>query len=214
MTRRRIPLFPLPDVVLLPGMLLPLHIFESRYRAMVADALSADRTIGMAMIKPGWETAGPTPEIHPVGGAGRIVEAEELPDGRYNIVLLGEFRYRVLAESPPSPYRVADVEEIASIPLRDAAETIRVSTEATSLFRAIAAAMEVPPLPDEPLEPERLASELAVRLRYEAAELQALLETDSISERFEALLSRMRDWRGRIEFLSPFRRGEIDPAKN
>jgi len=214
LTRRRIPLFPLPEVVLLPGTLLPLHIFEPRYRAMVADALSGDRTIGMAMIKPGWETGGPTPEIHPVGGAGRIVEAEELSDGRYNIVLEGEFRYRVVAESPPSPYRVAEVEEIASIPFRDASEEMRISTEAASLFRAIAAAMEAPPLPEEPLGPERLASELAVRLRYGASELQALLETDSIPARFEALLSRMRDWRGRIEFLSPFRRGEIDPSKN
>ncbi|HEX9287278.1 MAG TPA: LON peptidase substrate-binding domain-containing protein [Thermoanaerobaculia bacterium] len=214
MTRRRIPLFPLPDVVLLPGTLLPLHIFEPRYRAMVADALAGDRTIGMAMIRPGRESSGPTPKIHPVGGAGRIVEAEELSDGRYNIVLEGEFRYRVLAESPPAPYRVAEVEEITSIPFRDAGEAIRISTEAVSLFRAIAATMEVPPLPDETLEPERLASELAVRLRYEAAELQDLLETDSISARFEALLSRMRDWRDRIEFLAPFRRGEIDPAKN
>ena len=82
MTRRRIPLFPLPDVVLLPGTLLPLHIFEPRYRAMVADALAGDRTIGMAMIRPGRESSGPTPKIHPVGGAGRIVEAEELSDDR------------------------------------------------------------------------------------------------------------------------------------
>jgi uncharacterized protein len=214
LTRRRIPLFPLPEVVLLPGTLLPLHIFEPRYRAMVSDALSGDRTIGMAMIKPGWETGGRTPEIHPVGGAGQIVEAEELSDGRYNIVLAGEFRYRVVAESPPAPYRVAEVEEIASIPFRDASEAMRISTEAASLFRAIASAMEAPPLPEEPLGPERLASELAVRLRYDASELQALLETDSIPARFEALLSRMRDWRGRIEFLSPFRRAEIDPSKN
>ena len=61
MTRRRIPLFPLPGVVLLPGALLPLHIFEPRYRAMVADALAGDRRIGMAMIRPGWELAAPTP---------------------------------------------------------------------------------------------------------------------------------------------------------
>ena len=210
MTLRRIPIFPLPGVVLLPGTMLPLHIFEPRYR----DALAGERTIGMAMIKPGWESSGPTSDIHPVGGAGRIVEAEELPDGRYNIVLEGEFRYRVVSESPPAPYRVAEVEEIASIPFADAGDALRISTEATSLFREIAAAMEAPPLPEEPLEPERLASELAVRLRYDSSELQVLLETDWIAARFEALLSRMRDWRGRIEFLSPFRRGESDPSRN
>ncbi|HEV8231601.1 MAG TPA: LON peptidase substrate-binding domain-containing protein, partial [Thermoanaerobaculia bacterium] len=76
MTRRRIPLFPLPGVVLLPGTRLPLHIFEPRYRAMVADALAGDGAIGMAMLKPGWERSGPIPAIFPVGGAGRIVESE------------------------------------------------------------------------------------------------------------------------------------------
>ena len=67
---RRIPLFPLPGVVLLPGTLLPLHIFEPRYRAMVADALAGSRTIGMAMLKAGWEIADENPAIHAIGGPG------------------------------------------------------------------------------------------------------------------------------------------------
>ena len=99
----RISLFPLPDVVLLPGTLLPLHIFEPRYRAMVADALEGDRRIGMAMLKPGWELSDDPPPILPVGGAGRIVESEQFPDGRYNIVLEGEFRYRIVEETPAAP---------------------------------------------------------------------------------------------------------------
>jgi Lon protease-like protein len=214
MKRRRIPLFPLPGVVLLPGVLLPLHIFEPRYRSMVADALNGEGTIGMAMIQPGWELAGPTPEIHPVGGAGRIVESEELADGRYNIVLEGEFRYRVLAESPPAPYRVADVEELASIPFPDADEASRASGRLRSLFAEVAAAMAMPPLPVEELEPERLASEVAQRLRYDPPELQAFLETDSIPLRFAALSARIREWRGRIAFLAPFRTSEVDPSTN
>ena len=214
MTRRRIPLFPLPGVVLLPGTLLPLHIFEPRYRAMVADALRGDRRIGMAMIKPGREMTGPTPEVYPVGGAGRIVEFDQLADGRYDIVLEGEFRYRVLQESPPAPYRVAEVEELDSVPFRDAGEAAQASAEIRSLFRAIATAMEIPPLPGDELDPERLASEVALRLRYDPPELQALLETDSIPSRFEALSTRMREWRERIEFLAPFRTSEIDPSTN
>lgn len=214
MTRRRIPLFPLPGVVLLPGALLPLHIFEPRYRAMVTDALTGERTIGMAMLRPGWELAGPTPEIHPVGGAGRIVEAEELDDGRFNIVLEGEFRYRVVAESHPAPYRVADVEELASVPFPDEGEASRASGRLRSLFAAVAAAMEMPPLSGEELDPERLASEVALRLRYDPPELQALLETDSLPLRFGALANRLREWRGRIEFLAPFRSGEADPSTN
>ena len=214
MTRRRIPLFPLPGVVLLPGALLPLHIFEPRYRSMVADALHGERTIGMAMIQPGWELAGPEPEIHPVGGAGRIVESEELADGRYNIVLQGEFRYRVLVESPPAPYRVADVEELASVPFPEGDEASRASDRLRLLFAEVAAAMAIPPLPVEELDPEGLASEVALRLRYDPPELQAFLETDSIPLRFAALSSRLREWRGRIEFLAPFRSSEVDPSTN
>jgi Lon protease-like protein len=214
MTRWRIPLFPLPGVVLLPGAHLPLHIFEPRYRAMVADALNGEGRIGMAMIKPGWELAGPMPEIHPVGGAGRIVESEELADGRYNIVLEGEFRYRVLEESSPAPYRVADVEELASVPFPDPEQASRATAELRLHFAGIAAAMAIPPLPSGELDPERLASEVALRLGYDPPELQQFLETDSIPLRFEALSTRIQEWRGRIEFLAPFRTSEVDPSTN
>jgi uncharacterized protein len=211
---RRIPLFPLPGVVLLPGTLLPLHIFEPRYRAMVADALSGENTIGMAMLKPGSERARTVPEIFPVGGAGRIIASERLSDGRYDIVLQGVFRYRVLDESPPSPYRVARVEEIESIPFRTDAEASRVSAEARSLFSEISGAMSLPPLPEETLSPERLGSELALRLRYEPSELQELLELDSLPARLDTLTTRMREWQNRIRLLSPFRRTGLDPSKN
>ena len=211
---RRIPIFPLPGVVLLPGTLLPLHIFEPRYRAMVADALSGEHTIGMAMMRPGWAKAGPTPAIFPVGGAGRIVASEELPDGRYDIVLEGEFRYRVLDETPPSPYRIARVEEIRSIPFPTAEEAARVTREAMRLFGQIAGPMALAPLPEEDLPPERLASEIALRLRYEPAELQRYLETDALAERLSTLIDRMKEWENRIRFLSPFRTGAADPSRN
>jgi Lon protease-like protein len=113
---RRIPLFPLPGVVLFPGTLLPLHIFEARYREMVTDALAGERTIGMAMLKPGVDVDEGDSPIFEVGGAGQIVESEELEDGRYNILLEGKFRYRVIAESTSGMYRTADVEPIASLP--------------------------------------------------------------------------------------------------
>jgi Lon protease-like protein len=181
---------------------------------MVADALSGDPTIGMAMMKPGWERAGSHPEIFPIGGAGRIVDSEMLSDGRYNIVLEAEFRYRVLDESPPAPYRVARVEEIESVPFASEAESRRACDEAVSLFGRIAAAMSLPPLPESTVRPEHLGSEIAVRLRYEPQELQALLETDSIPARLETLMKRMREWEGRIRFLSTYRREEVDPSRN
>jgi len=211
---RRIPLFPLPGVVLMPGTMLPLHIFEARYRAMVADALASDRTIGMAMLYPGWESGGEDPRIYSVGGAGEIVESEELEDGRYNILLEGRFRYRVVEESPANPYRVARVEEIRSVPFSDRAEEDRVTRAAAALFTSVSAQLELPPLPEEALSPERLASEIALRLRYTPPELQAILEADSLASRFETLAGRMLEWKGRLRFLAPFRPPELDPRRN
>ncbi|HTY41503.1 MAG TPA: LON peptidase substrate-binding domain-containing protein [Thermoanaerobaculia bacterium] len=211
---RRIPLFPLPDVVLLPGTLLPLHVFEPRYRALVADALVAERTIGMTMLAPGADAAAEAPPIHPVGTAGEIVESEELPDGRYNILLEARFRFRVIDEAPPDPYRVAHVEELPTASFREPGEQERLVTSARDLFRDVARPLDLPPLPTEALGPERLASEIALRLRYAPPELQELLETDSLPERFELLRARMLEWKSRLQFLAPFRPRQLDPRRN
>ena len=211
---RRIPLFPLPGVVLMPGTMLPLHIFEPRYRAMVADALAGDRTIGMAMLYPGWEAGGDDPRIYALGGAGEIVESEELEDGRYNILLEGRFRYRVIEETPANPYRIARVEEVRSVPFPDSGEEQRVTRAAAALFGNVSRELELPPLPDEVFSPERLASEIALRLRYTPPELQAILETDSLASRFETLTGRMLEWKGRVRFLAPFRPTDLDPRQN
>jgi|SRR5438876_2161655 len=210
-----IPVFPLPGVVLFPGTVLPLHIFEPRYRAMVADALAGARTIGMAMLKRGWEENEADPPIRAVGGAGEIVESEKLEDGRYNILLEGRYRYRILEEKPgETPYRLARVEALASLPFADAAEEERVSRNAADLFDRIRVPLELPPVPQTPLSAERLASEIALRLRYAPEELQALLETDSLPARFRTLMGRMREWRRRMDFLEPFRPSELDVTRN
>lgn len=213
-TTRSIPIFALPGVVLLPGTLLPLHIFEARYRAMVADALEGDKTIGMALMKPGWETGGRDPEIFAVGGAGEIVDTERLEDGRYNILLKGQFRYRILREAAVEPYRKARVEEIASLPFRDRTSEDRARRRATRLFEQLREEMDLPPLPEEDLSPERLASEVALRLRYAPPELQAILEIDSVPARFEQLVDRLGEWRRRLLFLAPFRPAELDAGSN
>ena len=211
---RPLPIFALPGVVLLPGTLLPLHIFETRYRAMVADALAGDRTIGMALMKPGWESGGPNPDVFAVGGAGEIVESERLEDGRYNVVLSGAFRFRIVAETGVVPYRRARVEEIASVPFRDEDRLERSRSELAGLFEEMRPVLELPPLPEDPLSPERLASEIALRLRYDPTELQALLETDALPARFDALSGRLREWRHRVRFLAPYRAEAMDPGRN
>jgi uncharacterized protein len=211
---RDIPIFALPGVVLLPGTLLPLHVFETRYRTMVADVLDGERVIGMALMKPGWEGGGRDPDVFPVGGAGEIVESEQLEDGRYNILLQGRFRYRIVQEGSVDPYRQARVEEIASVPFSDAPSEARARRTATKLFEHVRDLMELPPLPEEDLSTERFASEMALRLRYAPPELQALLEIDSVPRRLEILNGRLREWRRRIRFLAPFRPGGVDPGRN
>lgn len=94
--------FPLPSAVVFPGTALPLHIFEPRYRSMVEDSLATDRIIALGDLQPGWEKdyAG-RPPLRPIGCVGRVVFEELLPDGRYNIILQGLSRFRVLEELPP-----------------------------------------------------------------------------------------------------------------
>src|SRR5262245_19296625 len=109
-----LPLFPLPNVVLFPNVFLPLHIFEPRYREMVADALNGDRIIGMVLLRPGWESDYEgRPQVYPVGCAGVITNHERLSDGRYNIVLKGIEKFRILGEDGSRHYRIAAVDGIA-----------------------------------------------------------------------------------------------------
>jgi Lon protease-like protein len=106
----RIPLFPLPNVVLFPQMPVPLHVFEPRYRKMVADVRAGHDTIGMVLLKPGWEPIYyGRPPVFAIGCAGRVEQCEALADGRYNLVLRGVARFEILEEHGSEPYRVASV---------------------------------------------------------------------------------------------------------
>ncbi len=103
-----IPIFPLPDVVLFPSTVVPLHIFEPRYRELVRDCLAGDRRLAMALLKPGWEKDYyGRPPVYGIAGVGEIVRHEELPDGRFNILLRGTMRIAIQAEQPPDKqYRI------------------------------------------------------------------------------------------------------------
>lgn len=103
----RIPIFPLPGAILFAGLQLPLHIFEPRYRALVGHALAKDRRIGLIQPQQSAEGA----PLYAIGCVGRIGDVEALEDGRYNIVLDGEARFRVLRELETStPFRQVEAE--------------------------------------------------------------------------------------------------------
>lgn len=110
----QVPLFPLPQVVLFPGTLLPLHVFEPRYREMTADALAGPPVIAVALLKPGFEPLYYTPRapIYDMVSVAHIVQHEQLEDGNYNVLLRGVTRARILEEDTTEAYRVARIEPV------------------------------------------------------------------------------------------------------
>ena len=120
-----VPVFPLPNVVLFPRMLLPLHIFEPRYRKMLADALEGDRLIGMVLVRnvdgplePALPDRPDHPDVYAVGCAGRIVEHEALEGGRALIVLRGTVKFRIRRELvSDEPYRLVEAQALYEAPV-------------------------------------------------------------------------------------------------
>lgn len=184
-----IPLFPLPNVVLFPNVLLPLHIFEPRYRDMVRDALTGDRVIGMVLLRPGYEADyDGRPPIYSVGCAGLITHSHERADGRYDIVLRGIEKFRVGTEHTTHAYRLADVDTLAEV--LDEAAAVQLRRERQRLEAILAATTEQllgrPTFPPD-LGDEDLVNALAQYLDFPAVEHQALLECDDPIARCRAL---------------------------
>jgi Lon protease-like protein len=185
-----IPIFPLPNVVLFPNVFLPLHIFEPRYRAMVADALKGDRIIGMALLRPGFEADyDGRPAVYETGCAGLITHSEPLADGRFDIVLRGMEKFRILEEDTSRPYRLARVEPLPEMTGDD--ERAEVRARRQRLEAVLAATIErssgeprfPPAVPDDDL-----VNALAQYLPLEPVERQALLERHGIAERCRGLI--------------------------
>ena len=184
-----VPVFPLPNVILFPGMFLPLHIFEPRYRQMTADALAGERLIAMALLKPGWEEQYEgAPPIHPILGMGKIVEQEKLEDGRYNLVLLGLVRVRVIQELGPGPYRRAKVELLEEAPQEPPGYERKRRTLLllyAELMKALAKGVPLPP-DDVPLG--MLCDLVASLIGFDPASRQRLLEEQDAGARCDFIL--------------------------
>jgi Lon protease-like protein len=185
-----IPIFPLPNAVLFPNVFLPLHIFEPRYREMVADALDGDRMIGMVLLRPGWEANYEgTPPVFPIGCAGLITHHERLPDGRYNIILRGLQKFRIRGEDEGRSYRVARIETIhePSGPVEE--EDIRAARrKLESILVPQPSGRGHDPMVPPSMSHEDLINALAQYMELEPLEKQALLERDGLLARCRSLI--------------------------
>ena len=186
-----IPVFPLPDVTLFPHSTQPFHIFEERYRAMIADALAGDSVIGMVTLQPGFEDDYEgRPPIYAMGTAGRIVTSEQLADGRYNIVLRGFTKFRVLGENQSRSYRLADVE---AVPERiDAADRPELAERRRQLEQALLSVVPQARLPDADVPDEQVIDALSLAVPLQPDERMNLLEADGPIERALSLIRRLR----------------------
>ncbi len=190
-----LPIFPLPNVVLFPSVFLPLHIFEPRYRQMVADALKDDRLIGMVLLRPGWQRDYEgRPPVYPIGCSGVITHVDKLSDGRYNIVLRGVERFRILEEDDQLSYRRANIDPLPEATC-SAEDTAAIRRQRAKLDALLAPALErsLPDIAGEARIPaampdEDLVNALAQYLDLEPLEKQALLEQRTLRSRAESLV--------------------------
>jgi Lon protease-like protein len=191
-------LFPLPNLVLFPQVVQPLHIFEPRYRQLTAHALASDRYLALALLKPGWETAYEgNPAIHAIVCLGRIVADQLLEDGRYNLLLRGVSRARIVKELTGSTlYRNARVELLADVNPPAVAAASELRKKLARLARAWLPQQK--PLRDQ-LD-ELFASELDVgtlcdvfgfALPVPLEFKQQLLETADVERRAQQLLAHL-----------------------
>ena len=186
---RRFPIFPLEGVILLPGMHLPLHIFEPRYRAMVQDALARDRRIGMIQPQRAEEGA----PLFQIGCLGKIAEVEALDDGRFNLVLEGESRFRVLRELDAiTPFRQVDAELLEEEVHPALAPVERASFEREARRFADVQGYVVDWDAVTRLDDVSLIDGVSQIAPFDLAAKQALLEADTLSQRCELLVQLMQ----------------------
>ncbi len=185
----RISIFPLAGALLYPGLHLPLHIFEPRYRAMVSDALARDRRIGMIQPQRAQEGA----PLFAVGCLGRIGEVEALDDGRFNIVLEGEARFRVLRElDVTTPFRQVEAQLLQEAGEDFLAPVERASFEREARRFADAQGYSVDWNSVAQLDDVALINGVSQIAPFDAAAKQALLEAADISARCELLVQLMQ----------------------
>lgn len=210
-----LPLFPLPNVVFFPHTRLPLHIFEPRYRQMVKDVLETDQRFALVLLRPGWESDyNGAPAVHDIATLGTIEQVVPLDDGRYNLVLRGDVRVRILEEVSRAPYRVARViaePEATRAPQQAYAQREWLVDISRQYLRYLPEQTPVPEI--ETVNLDALTNALIMSLNLEIEQKQKLLEMNDVIARAEEIGNELT---GRIEslrFLAGYRRGG-DPSHN
>jgi uncharacterized protein len=198
MTSKRVSVFPLPGALLFPGLQLPLHIFEERYRALVSDALARDRMIGMIQpreneLKHGAPRGYRGPQLFDVGCLGRIADVEAMDDGRFNVILEGVSLFRVNRElDVTTQFRQFDVALIAP-PQDDLLASIeRAALENEAKRFAVWLGYRVDWDGVTQLDDVTLVNAIAQIAPFDVAAKQALLEAETVSARSELLVQLMR----------------------
>lgn len=189
----RLSIFPLPGALLFPGMHLPLHIFEPRYRAMVSDAMARDRRIGMVQPRLMEAGAGDKPALYDIGCVGRIAEIEMTDDGRSNLVLEGLSLFRVIRELDVSTlFRQVEAELLRA----PEPETLSLGSRASLEMEARRFAEQQGYAVDweavSRLDDQSLVNGIAQIAPFDVAAKQALLEAAGIADRAELIVQLMQ----------------------
>ncbi len=201
-----VPIFPLPNAVLLPRVVLPLHVFEARYRQMTEDALAGDRLIAIALLKPGFEAQYHTldAEIHPDICVGRILREERLTDGRFNFLLQGITRAKVLNENKERPYRRARIAPVVPRELQPNTEceirrNIRRLLEGDALRPIATEANWIEMLKCSSLTLSDVIDVVAAAVLTECEDKQCFLSNPCVEQRGRCLCEVLKSIAGQIE---------------
>jgi uncharacterized protein len=215
---RLVPVFPLPDVVFFPGTVLPLHVFESRYRLMVKDALAADRSIAVALLKPGWESeyAG-SPAFHEIATLGRMEDIETTADGRYLFRLVGTERVRLGNAVQETPYRITHAAALPQLPIDEDDPAVRrakldLLASQVCLARELSGTEHSGLVLDDSLSFEAAVNSACAILPIQNAIRQALLELDDLRERHRRAAVILDEILGRVLRLKSLRGRDEGPS--
>jgi len=192
---RRLAIFPLSGAVLFPRMHLPLHIFEPRYRAMIQDVMARDQRIGMIQPSGPPRPDGDPQPLFQVGCMGRVAEIEALDDGRFNIILSGESRFRIVGELDVStPFRQVDAElytaEEDDPGILAPSERAAIEGEAELFAGQLGYSVDWSAVAS--LDDETLVNGIGQIAPFDAAGKQAMLEADTLSDRSELAIQLMQ----------------------